>query len=67
MRVPEFKDPDVKKYAVELDRELQQMRKDFVSSITGNRALMLYSPDKSVWEVKVTDAGALTVTKVATV
>jgi len=65
MRVPNFKDIELTKYLTEWDREIERMRKDTVSAIGANRALLLYSPNKSVFEVKVTDAGALTVTKIA--
>jgi hypothetical protein len=65
MRVPNFKDLELTKYLTEWDREIERMRKDTISAIGANRALLLYSPNKSVWEIKVTDAGALTVTKIA--
>jgi len=65
MRIPNFKDPDVTKFLVEWDLELQRMRKDQLSAIGGNRSLLLYSPSKKVYEVTVDDSGVLTTTKVA--
>jgi hypothetical protein len=65
MRIPNFQDLEVTKFLVQWDLELQRMRKDSLSSTGGNRSLLLFSPDKSVFEVTVTNAGALTVTKVS--
>lgn len=66
MKVPNFKDPDITKFLVEWDLEIRRMKDDQLSAIKGNRALLLISPDKSVFEVTVTDLGALTITKIAT-
>lgn len=65
MRVPNFKDVELTKYLNEWDREIQGIRKEALSGVTGNRSLLLYSPSLKVFEVTVTDAGALVVTKVA--
>lgn len=65
MRIPEFNDPEVTKFLVEQDRELDKTKKDTLSSVTGNRSLLLYSPSKLVYEVTVTDLGVLVVTQVS--
>lgn len=65
MKVPKFQDPDVTKFFEQFLREKEGSDKDVLSSTTGNRSLLLYSPSLKVFEVKVTDAGALTVTKVS--
>ena len=65
MRVPNFKDIELTKYLSEWDREIERMRKDTLSAVGGNRSVLLYSPSKKVFEITVTDAGALMVTKVA--
>lgn len=65
IRVPNFKDPELTKFLTQWQRELDSTKKDSLSSITGNHSILLVSPDKSVWEVKVSDLGALTTTKVA--
>jgi len=65
MKVPKFQDPDVTKFLEQFLREKEGSDKDVLSSTTGNRSLLLYSPSLKVFEVKVTDAGALTVTKVS--
>ena len=65
IKVPNFKDPDVSKFLVEFIREQDRTDKEFMSSITANRSLLLYSPSKFVFEIKVSDAGILTATKVS--
>jgi hypothetical protein len=62
--VPNFKDPDVTKFLVELMRELDSSNKFVLKSNAGNHSLLLLSPSLKVFEVKVSDAGALTVTKI---
>jgi len=65
MRIPNFQDTEVTKFLVQWDLELQRMRKDQLSATGGNRSLLLYSPNKSVFEITVSDAGAITATKVS--
>jgi hypothetical protein len=65
MRIPPFKDVELNKFFIDLNKELENIRKETVSNITGNRSVLLVSPDLKVWEVTVTNVGALVVTKVA--
>jgi len=65
MRIPNFKDMEVTKFLVQWDLELQRMRKDYLSATGGNRSILLYSPDKSVWEVTISNAGVAVITKVS--
>jgi len=65
MRIPKFDDPRLNEFLVQWELEQQRIRKDMMTSISGNRALLLYSPSKKVYEVTVDDAGVLTTTKVA--
>lgn len=65
MKVPIFQDPEVSKFLTEMLKEAEKSNKDVLSSVTGNRSVLLYSPSKYVFEVKVSDAGALSVTKVS--
>jgi len=62
--VPNFKDPEVTKFLVELMRELDSSNKFVLKNNSGNNSLLLLSPSLKVFEVKVSDAGALTVTKI---
>jgi hypothetical protein len=61
MKVPNFKDPEVTKFLVEMLRDFDRSDKDVLSSTTGNHSVLLISPSKKVFEVTVTDAGALVV------
>jgi hypothetical protein len=65
MKVPNFDDPELTKFLVQWDLELQRMKRDQLSAISGNRSLLLYSPNASVFEITVSDLGVITATKVA--
>jgi hypothetical protein len=65
MKVPNFKDPEVTKFLVEMMREVDKRDKDRLSSVTANHSILLQSSDLKVFEVTVTSAGALVVTKVS--
>ena len=65
MRIPKFDDPEVTKFFLQYELEQSRLRKDLMVSNTGNRALLLYSPSKKVFEITVDDAGVLAITKVA--
>ena len=62
--VPNFKDPEVAQFLIQLMRELDSSNKTVLKNNTGNNSLLLLSPSLKVFEVKVSDAGALTVTKI---
>ena len=62
--VPNFKDPDVTKFLVELVRDVERAKKSVLSSASGNHSVLLLSPSLKTYEITVTDAGALVVTKV---
>ena len=65
MRIPNFEDMEITKFLVQWDLEIQRMREDNLSAVRGNRALLLYSPSKKVYEVTVSDTGVLSTTYVA--
>jgi len=65
MRIPNFEDPDVTKFMNEFLRDRERTDRGKMDSNTANRALLLYSPSKKVYEVTVNDSGVLVVTKVA--
>lgn len=64
MRVPQFKDPELTKYLVEMDREVQRNKRDSMSTISANKSVLLFAPDLSVWEVTITNAGVLQAVKI---
>jgi len=65
MRVPNFKDADLTKFLVEWDREISSNKDNALSKNQANHSLLLLSPSKIVYEVKVDDAGVLTTTRIA--
>jgi hypothetical protein len=65
MIIPQFKEPGLTKFLVDLDRETTRQQQNTLSALTANRSVLLYSPNKSVFELTVDDAGALHITKVA--
>jgi hypothetical protein len=65
MRMPNSKDDIVNKFLIDLDKELGKIKKGSLSSTTGNHSLLLQSEDLKVWEVTISNAGALVITKVA--
>lgn len=64
MRVPEFKEPGLSKFLLEVDRELQKIRKDSIVNTGANKSVLLFSPSLKVYEVTVTDAGVIIATLV---
>ena len=62
VKVPQFQDPAVTKFLVEMLRDFDRSDKDVLSSVTGNHSVLLISPSKKVFEVTVSDAGVLSVT-----
>lgn len=65
MKVPQFQDPEVTKFLTEYLRELDRTNKDVLKLSTANKSLLLYSPSLKVFEIKVSDAGVISATKVA--
>lgn len=66
MRVPNFKDPELTKFLTSWTKEQDDQKRDLLSAITANHSLLLQSPSNKIYEVKVSDAGALTVTLILT-
>ena len=65
MRIPEFKEPGLSQFLSDLDRDIQRFKLATMSGVTANRALLLYSPSKMVFEITVDDAGVLHAVKVS--
>lgn len=65
MIIPQFKDPEITKFMTAFQKEQDQKVKNLISSVKGNQSLLLFAPNLSVWEIKVTNAGAITATKIA--
>ena len=65
MRIPEFKEPGLNQFLTDQDRDIQRFKLATMSGVTANRALLLYSPNKMVFEITVDDAGVLHAVKVS--
>ncbi len=65
MIIPQFKEPGLTKFLTDQDRDMTRFKQDTMSAVTANRSVLLYSPNKSVFELTVDDAGTLHITKVA--
>jgi hypothetical protein len=64
IKVPNFKDPEVTKFLIQLVQQLDQTDIDNLSSVTANASLLLHSPSAKTFSVTVSDTGTLVVTKV---
>jgi len=65
MRIPKFEDPEVTQFMVEFMRDQERVNRGKLNAEAANRSVLLYSPSKKVYEIKVDDAGVITATKVA--
>jgi len=65
MRIPTFQDPQLNRFFVDWEREIEGIKRDTLKSAAGNRSVLLYSPSKKVYEITVDDSGVLHVTQVA--
>jgi len=65
INVPDFKEPGLSDFLRRVEADRDRQFATLLSAVTANRSVLLISPGKKVYEVKVTDAGALTVTLVA--
>ena len=64
-KVPNFADPEVTKFLIELMKDLETNNRGVLQAEKGNRSLLLFSPSKKVYEVTVDDLGVLSTTYVA--
>ena len=65
LRVPIFREPGLTEFLTRMIQEREIVDDERLSKITANHSLLLQSPNGSVYEVKVSDAGALTFTLLA--
>jgi hypothetical protein len=66
MRKPTFQDPEINRFFTDWQSEMDRIKRDSLSSVTANRAVLLYSPSKKVYEIKVDDSGVISATLVST-
>jgi len=66
MRKPTFADQEMNRFFTDWQSEIDRIKRDSLSAITANRAVLLYSPSKKVYEIKVNDSGVISATLVST-
>lgn len=64
-RVPTFKEPGLTDFLVRLVQDRDRLLEGTLSKVTANQSLLLQSPAGKVYEVKVNDAGVLTLTQLS--
>jgi hypothetical protein len=62
IRVPEFKEPGLTRFLADFDRQLENERATKLSKVTANHSLLLQADNGKVYEVRVSNAGALVLT-----
>jgi hypothetical protein len=66
IKVPNFGPiPGLTAFLNDLVTSMEKGDKGHLKATGANNSLLLYSPNKSVFEIKVSDAGAITATKIA--
>jgi hypothetical protein len=59
IKVPPFEEPGLTDFLVRVFEERDRSRTKYLNADTGNYSLLLQSPSKKVYEIKVDDAGAI--------
>ena len=65
LKVPDFSVPELTRYLADMDERLQRELDTKMSRITANDSLLLQSPAGKVYQVKISDAGALVITLIS--
>lgn len=65
MKTPVFREPGLTDYLTRAFEEQDRNRSETLSKVTANHSLLLQSPSNKIYEVTVSDAGALVITLVA--
>jgi hypothetical protein len=64
MVVPKFEEPGLTRFLEDMAKEVQLFRTETMNTVRANHSLLLMSPSKKVYEIKVDDAGVLSATLV---
>lgn len=64
MRQPNFREPGLNRFLTDMDKEIQDVKRQSLSITTANHSVLLMAPNKKIYEVTVSDVGALVVTLV---
>lgn len=62
--VPDFKEPGLKRFLEDLLNEVTTRDKNKLTALTANHSVLLLSPGKKTYEIKVDDAGVISTTLV---
>jgi hypothetical protein len=65
LRIPPFKEPGLSKFLEEMVASMERDQAAKLDKLTANHSVLLQSPNESVWELTVTDAGTVLATKIA--
>jgi hypothetical protein len=65
LRIPTFKEPGLTDFLVRMIQDRDRLLENTLTKITANQSLLLQSPLGKVYEVKVNDAGAITITQLS--
>lgn len=65
VKIPQFKEPGLSEFITRLIEDRDRTTREKLDKVRANTSVLLYSPSKKVYEVTVSDAGALVVTLVA--
>lgn len=65
IKVPQFQDTNITKFLNDLVKNIDDTNNGKMSLNTANKSLLLYSPSLKVFEIKVSDTGVITATKVS--
>jgi hypothetical protein len=63
--VPNFEEPGLTDFLVRVLTERERVESQLLSRQTANNSVLLYSPSLKVYEIKVSDAGAISATLVS--
>jgi hypothetical protein len=64
-RIPEFKEPGLTRFLIDMNDRSEEDRANKLSKITANHSLLLQSPSGKVYEITISDAGALVYTLIS--
>jgi hypothetical protein len=65
LRVPQFKEPGLSRFFEEMIAAMERDAATKIDKNTANHSVLLQSPNSSVWELTITDAGTVLATKIA--
>jgi len=65
VKVPDFREPGLSDFLRRVEADRDRVANSVLSAVSGNHSVLLLSPGKKTYEIKVSDAGAITATLVS--